>query len=170
MAARALVVLLSAGAADAWCCRACHKCMCSVYGFCPPGTATVRVSTLPELRLREASVTEVGGFVDSLRAGGARDICPPGCTLLEAFNSSRFVAQRIDGAGLLRFVRHHEEGLPRESIHNDTLRLAHARWIQSTALLPPSAKPDVALAFANRLRDAVHLTQKQMRQHRQKAL
>ena len=111
--------------------------------------------------LHKLKTLQVAAFIGSLQAGGQRDSCPAGCTLPGLFNASLFAAKDVDGAGLMHLVHSHDAGLPKEAIHNDTLRAAHVLRLKSLAdgLLEPSLKPDVIMAFFNRLRDAVrHVT------------
>ena len=116
--------------------------------------------------MRLLTTAGVAQFVDSLRPGGRRDNCPPGCTLTPLLNGSAFAARGVDGAGLLNIVKMHEDGLPSSAVHNDTLRLAHVQWLETLGLLPPlvtakkTAKEERLLALATRLKDAVHAQQK----------
>ena len=129
--------------------------MCSLYGVC-----TIAPNGAPPLPLdspmKQLNVTEVAAFVDSLRPGGVRDICPEGCTLPPLFNGSKFAARGVSGSDLLDLLRKHDDGLPRAAIHNDTLRAAHAGWLRSMKLFDAvNPTESTLLAFANRLRDAV---------------
>jgi hypothetical protein len=155
-----LVIALLMPLAHAWCCRACSKCMCSIYGSCP---ATKAVPLL-DVPLRQLSTAGVAAFVDSLRPGGTRDTCPPGCKLTPLLNGSIFAERELTGARLIDIVRQHEEGLPSSAVHNSTIRARHVEWLASLRLVPAHALPakereERLLGLLNRLREAVHLQQ-----------
>lgn len=93
---RWLICLLALlpGAAP-WCCRACGKCMCKVYGKCPPSPDL----SLPE-ELRHWSTTHVQQFVRSISLGGSRQTCPKQCGAVLALNETLFAARGVDGPAL----------------------------------------------------------------------
>ena len=158
MRAQAFALLLPL--AHAWCCRACLKCMCSIYGSCP---ATKAVPLL-DVPLRQLSTAGVAAFVDSLRPGGTRDTCPPGCKLTPLLNGSIFAERELDGTRLIDIVRQHEEGLPSSAVHNSTIRARHVEWLASLRLVPAHALPakereERLLGLLNRLREAVRAQQ-----------
>ena len=131
--------------------------MCTVYGSCPAdGKAAAKTPVAPLGRpLKELDVRSLADFIDSIRGGGTRNPCPAGCNLLNLFNSSAFVERGINGAALARIIEQHQQGLPREAIHNETARSLHGEWLRSLGLMPPSASLDQRLAFLTRLREAV---------------
>ena len=165
---RRLMLWMLLAEVDAWCCRACHKCMCSVYGVCPVPQAPVQL-TVPFHQLTTAGIAD---FVDSLRPNGSRDSCPPGCTLTPLLNGSAFAAHGIDGPTLLQMLQTHEENLPSSAMHNITLRTAHARWLETQ--LPPSIvgtfsaknREERLFATITRVRDAIRIQQGNARRQR----
>lgn len=156
----ALLAVVHIPLVHGWCCRACSKCLCSVYGSCP----TPKAVPPTDVPVRQLSTAGVSAFVDSLRPGGTRDSCPPGCKLTPLLNGSIFLERGVDGAGLIDIVTQHAEGLPSSSVHNDTFRAQHVEWLASLHLVAPHALPakereERLLGVANRLMDAVRVQQ-----------
>ena len=115
--------------------------------MCPAPTAP----SPPAGKLHGLSVSDVATFVSSIGPSGSRQVCPPGCPLIEYFNASRFVERGITGGMLARLVRAHDA---REWVHNNTLRAAHAEWLAAHGL-PETLKAEQRLAMMTRLRDAL---------------
>ena len=115
--------------------------------MCPAPTAP----SPPAGKLHGLSVSDVATFVSSIGPSGSRQVCPPGCPLIEYFNASRFVERGITGGMLARLVRAHDA---REWVHNNTLRAAHAEWLAAHGL-PETLKAEQRIAMMTRLRDAL---------------
>ena len=150
------LLIIGPPVAYCWCCRACAKCMCTVYGSCP-ADGKAATNPVPPLSqpLHELGVAAVAEFVTSIQMGGSRNPCPPGCNLLRLFNASAFLERRISGSMLAQIIEQHEKGLPKEAVHNETARSLHGEWLRSLGLMPFSASLDQRLAFLSRLREAV---------------
>jgi hypothetical protein len=94
---RCLSLLLCLQGAAPWCCRACGKCMCKVYGFCPPPARPDQ--TLPA-SVQLWTPQDVAAFVRSISVGGAQQTCPANCPLLTALNAGRFEQRGMTGRQL----------------------------------------------------------------------
>ena len=134
----------------AWCCRACGKCMCSLYGVCPRPQVPQQPFHLPDLNTKE-----VAAFVASIRPDGHRNSCPAGCTLIELFNATEFEERAVTGKRLASLLLEHEARFTSAVVHNSTLRAAHCEWIAGQHLLPMGLKDEQYLALVVRLREAL---------------
>ena len=141
--------VLFAGA-DAWCCRACAKCMCTVYGVCPSPSEVQPPFSLPQL-----TVAQVADFIVSISPNGSRQWCTPGCALLENFNASLFIEHGWHGKRLASFLKEHESRFSADVVHNMTLREAHCEWLASHKILPSGLKSQQYLALVTRLQGAL---------------
>lgn len=134
--------------ANAWCCRSCANCMCTLYGVCKTDSG----AALPPLApIGSLTIEHVAGFVDSLRPGGTRQTCPARCPLPALLNGSRFAEHRIDGFRLAQLIHEHEA----RTSKNMTLRRHHGDWLASSGLLPDGLDSEQYIAIGTRLRDAL---------------
>ena len=154
-----LLMLCSTPVCEAWCCRACAKCMCTVYGVCPSGRSAAgsngSSAKSQSTALRKFSVEQVVAFISSVGVNGSRQTCTPDCALLQLFDGSLFRKQDTDGEKLAHFFHAHETRFTREVIHNNTARAAHAGWVASHGFFPGGLNGEQYLALTTRLRDAL---------------
>jgi hypothetical protein len=164
---RIFAVFAMLAATDAWCCRACHNCLCIMYGACPPA-APVETLATPFGQWR---VDDVADFLVSLSTGGKRDTCPSRCGLPAVFANATalFRAKGVDGPRLVRLMHLHQHRIEGGAAKNVSLREKHGEWWASHGLVPPletisldnkgkpKSQPDFEgyLAFATRLSAAV---------------
>lgn len=153
-----ILLALHLASVDAWCCRACAKCMCTVYGVCPSnpsGAGDNKSQSERSTPLKDFTVDQVVAFVDSITPRGVRDTCTPGCQLIEYFNSSLFRKHAIRGEKLFHFFANHEARFTKDVIHNTTARADHSIWLASHGFFPDGLKGEQYLALTTRLRDAL---------------
>ena len=146
----ALFLIALLPGADAWCCRACGKCMCSLYGVCPSPTAAQ-----PPFDLHSLSSQQVAEFIASISPNGSRQWCPAGCTLIELFNATLFLEHGWHGKRLAAFLQEHEARFNAHVVHNATLREAHCQWLASHKVLPSGLKSEQYLALVTRMQGAL---------------
>ena len=99
--------------------------MCEVYGVCPAPKKS-HASSPPSLPLDTLTVEDVAAFVQSLGPSGARNTCPEGCTTVELYNATSYIAHGINGAALTKLIHLHDD---RTWVHNLTLREKHANFL-----------------------------------------
>ena len=128
--------------------------MCTLYGVCTP-TQQQQQQPPETLSLRHMAVAEVSSFIGSLKPGGSRDICAPGCTLIELFDTTLIQHNGISGLKLAHFLHAHQVRFTSDMVHNNTARAAHAEWLGGFGVLPAGLKADQALGLTTRLRDAL---------------
>lgn len=148
----AILVLAQLPVGRAWCCRACGKCMCELYGVCP---APAQASSTSQSALHALSVADVAAFVESIGPNGSRQTCPSACPLVGLLNASLFVRGAVDGRTLARLVRAHDD---RAWVHNETLRAAHAEMLAEHRVFGGGhvgLKSEQRIALMTRLRDAL---------------
>ena len=158
-----IIVLTTPRPAEAWCCRACSKCMCTIYGVCPSssssdkGNGSSSGGGAAAKPLKAFTVQQVSEFIASIGANGSRNSCAPGCTLLDLYDATRFTKLNVNGNDLHKFFSEHESRFTREAMHNTTQRAAHAEWLASHGYFGEKSglKTEQILALTTRLRDAL---------------